>query len=92
MVLGVSVLLSQLISNVPLVARYLPVLQTHAAAPETLLALAAGNPIVGNLLILCAASNVIIVQLPNTMVGLVWCQPEFIFHCLQIVTYMSFQG
>lgn len=61
-VLGVGVLLSQLISNVPLVALYLPVLQSHAAAPETLLALAAGSTIAGNLLILGAASNVIIVQ------------------------------
>jgi Na+/H+ antiporter NhaD/arsenite permease-like protein len=62
MVLGMGVLLSQLISNVPLVALYLPVLQSHAAAPETLLALAAGSTIAGNLLILGAASNVIIVQ------------------------------
>jgi Na+/H+ antiporter NhaD/arsenite permease-like protein len=62
MVLGVGVLLSQLISNVPLVALYLPVLQAHAAAPGTLLALAAGSTIAGNFLILGAASNVIIVQ------------------------------
>jgi Na+/H+ antiporter NhaD/arsenite permease-like protein len=62
MVLGVGVLLSQLISNVPLVALYLPVLQAHAADPGTLLALAAGSTIAGNLLILGAASNVIIVQ------------------------------
>jgi len=61
-VLGTGVLLSQLISNVPLVALYLPVLQAHAAPPETLLALAAGSTIAGNLLILGAASNVIIVQ------------------------------
>jgi Na+/H+ antiporter NhaD/arsenite permease-like protein len=61
-VLGVGVLLSQLISNVPLVALYLPVLQSLHAGPETLLALAAGSTIAGNLLILGAASNVIIVQ------------------------------
>jgi Na+/H+ antiporter NhaD/arsenite permease-like protein len=61
-VLGTGVLLSQLISNVPLVALYLPVLQAHAAPPETLLALAAGSTIAGNLLIPGAASNVIIVQ------------------------------
>ncbi len=61
-VLGVGVLLSQLISNVPLVALYLPVLQAHAADTGTLLALAAGSTIAGNLLILGAASNVIIVQ------------------------------
>ena len=61
-VLVVGVLLSQLISNVPLVALYLPVLQAHAAAPEALLALDAGSTIAGNLLILGLASNVIIVQ------------------------------
>jgi len=61
-VLGVGVLLSQLISNVPLVALYLPVLQAQQAVPDTLLALAAGSTIAGNLLILGAASNVIIVQ------------------------------
>jgi Na+/H+ antiporter NhaD/arsenite permease-like protein len=59
--LGVG--LSQLISNVPLVALLLPAL-THAGAADTaaLLALAAGSTIAGNLLILGAASNVIIIQ------------------------------
>jgi Na+/H+ antiporter NhaD/arsenite permease-like protein len=61
-VLGVSVLLSQLISNVPLVALYLPYLQNLQAEPSALLALAAGSTIAGNLLILGAASNVIIIQ------------------------------
>jgi len=61
-VLGTGVLLSQLISNVPLVALYLPVLQSLQAAPGALLALAAGSTIAGNLLIIGAASNVIIVQ------------------------------
>ncbi len=61
-VLGVSVLLSQLISNVPLVALYLPYLQSLQTDPAVLLALAAGSTIAGNLLILGAASNVIIIQ------------------------------
>jgi Na+/H+ antiporter NhaD/arsenite permease-like protein len=61
-VLGVGVLLSQLISNVPLVALYLPVLQSLQATPGTLLALAAGSTIAGNLLVLGAASNIIIMQ------------------------------
>jgi Na+/H+ antiporter NhaD/arsenite permease-like protein len=61
-VLGVSVLLSQLISNVPLVALYLPYLQSLQAETSALLALAAGSTIAGNLLILGAASNVIIFQ------------------------------
>lgn len=55
-----STLLSQLISNVPLVALYLPIL--GSADPELLMALAAGSTIAGNFLILGAASNVIIVQ------------------------------
>ncbi len=61
-IMGLSVILSQLISNVPLVAMYLPLL-AHAAAPlQASLALAAGSTIAGNLLILGAASNVIILQ------------------------------
>ena len=55
-----SVLLSQLISNVPLVALYLPLLQK--AGTPALMALAAGSTIAGNLLVLGAASNVIIIQ------------------------------
>jgi Na+/H+ antiporter NhaD/arsenite permease-like protein len=62
MVLAVSVILSQFISNVPLVALYLPML-VHAGATITgLMALAAGSTIAGNLTILGAASNVIIIQ------------------------------
>lgn len=59
-VLGSSVLLSQLISNVPLVALYLP--QLHTTHPPILLALAAGSTVAGNMLLLGAASNVIVVQ------------------------------
>jgi Na+/H+ antiporter NhaD/arsenite permease-like protein len=61
-VMGISVGLSQLISNVPLVALYLPVLDQAGASLPALLALAAGSTIAGNLLILGAASNVIIIQ------------------------------
>ncbi len=61
-ILGVSVGLSQFISNVPLVALYLPVLQHAGATTKGLMALAAGSTIAGNLTILGAASNVIIIQ------------------------------
>jgi Na+/H+ antiporter NhaD/arsenite permease-like protein len=61
-VLGVGVLLSQLISNVPLVALYLPLLEQAGAGEAARLALAAGSTIAGNLLILGAASNVIIAE------------------------------
>ncbi len=58
----VSIFLSQFISNVPLVALYLPLLYQSGAGIKELMALAAGSTIAGNLLILGAASNVIIIQ------------------------------
>jgi Na+/H+ antiporter NhaD/arsenite permease-like protein len=58
----VSVLLSQLISNVPLVALCLPLLIQLGASTRELLALAVGSTNAGNLTILGAASNVIIIQ------------------------------
>ncbi len=61
-VLGISITLSQLISNVPMVALYLPVLMHAGASSKALTALAAGSTIAGNLLILGAASNIIIIQ------------------------------
>jgi Na+/H+ antiporter NhaD/arsenite permease-like protein len=61
-VLGASVALSQLVSNVPLVALYLPVLKELGAQTPALVALAAGSTIAGNLLVMGAASNVIIIQ------------------------------
>lgn len=62
MVLGLSVTLSQLVSNVPFVALYLPVLDQIGATAQTMVALAAGSTIAGNLSVLGAASNVIIIQ------------------------------
>jgi Na+/H+ antiporter NhaD/arsenite permease-like protein len=61
-ILAVGVLLSQLISNVPLVALYLPLLTSSGASINGMMALAAGSTIAGNLFILGAASNVIIIQ------------------------------
>lgn len=62
MILSVSVVLSQFISNVPLVALYLPILSHASVDTGGLLALAAGSTIAGNLSVLGAASNVIIVH------------------------------
>jgi Na+/H+ antiporter NhaD/arsenite permease-like protein len=62
MILGTGVLLSQVLSNVPLVALYLPVLQQAGAMTKEMMALAVGSTIAGNLTILGAASNVIIIQ------------------------------
>ena len=61
-IMAVSVLLSQLISNVPLVALYLPVLRHAGAGTPELMALAAASTFAGNMFILGAASNVIIIQ------------------------------
>lgn len=62
LILVVGILLSQLISNVPLVALYLPVLMSNNVALKGMMALAAGSTIAGNLFILGAASNIIIIQ------------------------------
>lgn len=59
-ILAFSVIMSQLVSNVPLVALSQPLL-VHPT-PQALMALAAGSTIAGNLFILGAASNVIIIQ------------------------------
>lgn len=62
MIFIVSILLSQLISNVPLVALYMPLLVHAGASVKEMIALAAGSTIAGNLTILGAASNIIIIQ------------------------------
>jgi Na+/H+ antiporter NhaD/arsenite permease-like protein len=59
-ILALSVLVSQLISNVPFVALYQPLMP--GSSINNLMALAAGSTIAGNLFILGAASNVIIIQ------------------------------
>ena len=61
-ILLISVILSQFISNVPLVALYLPLLMLVGAGTKQMTALAAGSTIAGNLFILGAASNIIIIQ------------------------------
>ena len=61
-ILGISVAVSQLISNVPFVALYLPILQHTGDPLLAKMALAAGSTIAGNLLILGAASNIIVIQ------------------------------
>jgi Na+/H+ antiporter NhaD/arsenite permease-like protein len=57
---SLSLLLSPLISNVPLVALYLPLLEKAGQNAHLLLALC--STLAGNLVILGAASNVIIIQ------------------------------
>ncbi len=57
-----SALLSQLVSNVPLVALAIPLVQAADPHPHAMLALAVGSTIAGNLTLVGAASNIIIVQ------------------------------
>jgi Na+/H+ antiporter NhaD/arsenite permease-like protein len=61
-ILGLSVVVAQFVSNVPWVALYLPVITEAGGSMAALMALAAGSTIAGNLSILGAASNVIIIQ------------------------------
>jgi len=62
LVLGTSVVISQFISNVPFVALFLPLIAREGMSVASLMALAAGSTIAGNLTILGAASNVIIIE------------------------------
>ncbi len=62
-VLVVSVIGSQFISNVPMVLIYLKLLTSTHITKAAAMALVAGSTIAGNLFILGAASNVIIVQM-----------------------------
>lgn len=61
-ILPASILISQFVSNVPFVALYLPLLLQAGPSANGMAALAAGSTIAGNLFILGAASNVIIIQ------------------------------
>lgn len=61
-ILATSIIISQFISNVPFVALFLPIIMQAGGTTGQLMALAAGSTIAGNLTILGAASNVIIIQ------------------------------
>jgi Na+/H+ antiporter NhaD/arsenite permease-like protein len=61
-ILAISIILSQFISNVPFVALFQPLILQVGGTTRQLMALAAGSTIAGNLTILGAASNVIIIQ------------------------------
>ncbi|BCU67090.1 hypothetical protein HS7_05270 [Sulfolobales archaeon HS-7] len=69
-VLLISVLYSQILSNVPMVAIYIPLLRgVPGVGTFTWLALAAGSTIAGNLTLLGAASNIIISEMSETRDG-----------------------
>ncbi len=62
MILLTSAIISQFISNVPFVALFQPMIMQTGGTTAQLMALAAGSTIAGNLTVLGAASNVIIIQ------------------------------
>jgi Na+/H+ antiporter NhaD/arsenite permease-like protein len=61
-VIALSVIVSQFISNVPFVALFQPLLVYQGIPLSHMFALAAGSTLAGNLTILGAASNVIVIQ------------------------------
>ncbi len=61
-IMTLAVVISQFISNVPFVALFQPLIIQPGMPVPRILALAAGSTIAGNLTILGAASNVIVVQ------------------------------
>lgn len=61
-IIGTSIIVSQFISNVPFVALFQPLILEAGSSPVQTMALAAGSTIAGNLMILGAASNVIVIQ------------------------------
>lgn len=69
MIILVSVVVSQFVSNVPLVALYLPMLSLAGVGTKELMALASGSTIAGNLTILGAASNIIIIHIAEKKYG-----------------------
>jgi Na+/H+ antiporter NhaD/arsenite permease-like protein len=77
-VMALSIGASQLLSNVPLTALYLPLLQNVGAPPTSYMALAAGSTVAGMLTILGAASNVIIIQNAEKRAGVTLGLAEFV--------------
>ncbi|MGA1819895.1 MAG: SLC13 family permease [Thermoplasmatota archaeon] len=69
MIMASGLLGSQFISNVPMVALYLPILAEMGVGAEGMAALAAGSTIAGNLTLIGAASNIIIVQSAERRTG-----------------------
>jgi Na+/H+ antiporter NhaD/arsenite permease-like protein len=95
-ILGLSVVVSQFVSNVPWVALSLPAITRPGQSMAALMALAAGSTIAGNLSILGAASNIIIIQNAEKE-GETLTFPEFVkiglpLTLLQVLVYWFFLG
>jgi Na+/H+ antiporter NhaD/arsenite permease-like protein len=91
MILLTSVVTSQFISNVPFVALFQPMIMQTGGQTSHLMALAAGSTIAGNLTILGAASNVIIIQNAEkqgeTLTFLEFAKVGFPLTVFQLVVY-----
>ncbi len=61
-IFSVSLVISQITSNVPFVALMLPLFKWSGASQEEWLALAAGSTLAGNLTLLGAAANIIVLE------------------------------
>ncbi|GAB4029859.1 MAG: SLC13 family permease [Elusimicrobiota bacterium] len=73
-----ALILSQFVSNVPLVALFLPLLSLKGGGDTQLLSLAAASTLAGNLSILGAASNVIVIQNVENRTGETITFSEFV--------------
>lgn len=86
-----SIIVSQFISNVPLVALVMPMMNSVGAGTAALMALAAGSTIAGNVSILGAASNVIIIQCAEkqgkTLTFLQFLIPGVLLTALNVLLY-----
>ncbi len=82
----ISILLSQVLSNVPMVAIYIPIMYANnAITPFDWLALAAGSTIAGNLTLIGAASNIIISESSESRGGKGFEFFEFIKYSIPIL-------
>jgi Na+/H+ antiporter NhaD/arsenite permease-like protein len=61
-IFGLSLVVSQITSNVPFVSLMLPIFKGAGASPIQWLALAAGSTLAGNLTLLGAAANIIVLE------------------------------
>ena len=94
-VIPFSIIVSQFISNVPLAILYLKLLSASPLSVISLMALAAGSTIAGNLTILGAASNVIIIQKAERNYGQTISFVEFVrigapLTILNALVYLAF--
>ncbi|ABW01845.1 SLC13 family permease [Caldivirga maquilingensis] len=82
-----SILLSQVISNVPMVALYLPLMTSLGVGPGMIndwVGLAAASTIAGNLTLIGAASNIIILQASEKRGGPRFSYVEFLLYGIPV--------